>query len=373
MSGGDTCARDIRYGPLQWHRLDLFVPEAAMQSIAREEPERSRWQSRRHGDGCGWPVIVVCPGYRWVNNATDQMRLYNPMAQNLCNDGYFVILPWLGVGKDEDGSKRGHSAGRQKEYSLVSVLQDLQLVLEWTHQQMPEYGGDTGQIYLMGAGAGAHICAMYGIGRALQQYYARQSLQTDQRLVPILSSQEADRELWSWCMALRDTGAAEVKGLILISGVFDLVFQQRYEQERCLDGLTMTSFLLLDSPVARAEAWSPQLILEALQRRGIFIDINKLARRVLFIHGRKDTTFPFASSHGLFRTLCQWDVEEVNMKVYANLRRVDPTVALLSPTAPLTMSLLDDIRGIILEDEEDSDDNDDGDIGMLPVVVSGGG
>ena len=78
-----------------------------------------------------------------------------------------------------------------------------------------------------------------------------------------------------------------------------------------------------------------------------------MAKRVLFVHGRKDATFPFVSSHRLFRTLCQWDVPDVNMKVYANLRRIDPTVALLSPPAPLTQSLLEDVRGIIWETDQD--------------------
>ncbi|KAJ1920970.1 hypothetical protein H4219_001023 [Mycoemilia scoparia] len=234
----------------------------------------------------------------------------------------------------------------QEQFSLVETLRDLQLVVDWVHSQIPPAGGDADQVYLLGAGAGAHLCSLYNLGCALGSQYAQACKQMGRSTIPILSSPEADRMLKIWCTSLRNP-PRPVLGLILISGVFDLMFQKRYEDERCLSGLAMTSYLF-DSR-AKAEAWSPQVILDSLKRRNFVLDISKMAKRALFIHGRKDATFPFLSSHRFFRSLCNWDVPDVNMKVYANLRRIDPTVALLSPKAPLTQSLLEDIRGIILD------------------------
>ncbi|KAJ2531382.1 hypothetical protein EV175_007225, partial [Coemansia sp. RSA 1933] len=57
----------------------------------------------------------------------------------------------------------------------------------------------------------------------------------------------------------------------------------------------------------------------------------------------------------LFRELCEIDVPDVNMKIYANLRRVDPSIALLAPSSALAMSLLEDIRASVSLSVEQQD------------------
>ncbi|KAJ2765335.1 hypothetical protein IWQ57_004817, partial [Coemansia nantahalensis] len=84
-----------------------------------------------------------------------------------------------------------------------------------------------------------------------------------------------------------------------------------------------------------------------LRRRSAYIPPELFAANVLLIHGKRDSTFVLQQSQRLFRELCEIDVPEVNMKIYANLRRVDPSIALLAPASALAQSLLEDIRSSV--------------------------
>ncbi|KAJ2257727.1 hypothetical protein GGH98_000666 [Coemansia sp. RSA 454] len=301
----DTAVRDIKYGPQARHRLDLFVP------LGREP-------------GGHMPVVVILPGYRW--SKTKRARMYRPMAQTLCGDGMFVVLPRVG----------GAGAG------LEDILGDFHQAVQWVFENADNFGGDARRVHLLGYGAGAHLCTMYSLVVPLKTWYA----QAD-RIAPgaqLLSTARADQALRSWLKRIRRV-QRPVAGLILVSGVFDIAGQRKYEAERCIEHLSATcrTFGALDD----AEAWSPSAIVRSLRRRSAFIPAELFASSVLLIHGRRDSTFVLQQSQRLFRELCEIDVPDVNMKIYANLRRVDPSIALLAPASALAQSLLEDIRSSV--------------------------
>ncbi|KAJ1852583.1 hypothetical protein GGH12_002634 [Coemansia sp. RSA 1822] len=302
----DTAVRDIKYGPQARHRLDLFVP------LGREP-------------GGHMPVVVILPGYRW--SKTKRARMYRPMAQTLCGDGMFVVLPRVG----------GAGAG------LEDILGDFHQAVQWVFENADNFGGDARRVHLLGYGAGAHLCTMYSLVVPLKTWYA----QAD-RIAPgaqLLSTSRADQALRSWLKRIRRV-QRPVAGLILVSGVFDIAGQRKYEAERCIEHLSATcrTFGALDDA---AEAWSPSAIVRSLRRRSAFIPAELFASSVLLIHGRRDSTFVLQQSQRLFRELCEIDVPDVNMKIYANLRRVDPSIALLAPASALAQSLLEDIRSSV--------------------------
>ncbi|KAJ2804290.1 hypothetical protein H4R20_002564 [Coemansia guatemalensis] len=306
----DTAVRDIKYGPQAQHRLDLFVPLATQQQ-GKEDTQLA--------------ILVIFPGYRW--SKTKRARMYRPMAQTLCSDGMFVVLPRVG----------GVGA------SLEDTLGDFHHAVQWVFDNAVNFGGDPRRVHLLGYGAGAHLCTMYSLVVPLKTWYA----QAD-RISPsaqLLASPGADQSLRRWLRRVKRV-QRPVAGLILVSGVFDIVSQRKYETERCIENLSATA-KTFGGMRDREEAWSPATIVRALRRRSAYIPAELFASSVLLIHGKRDSTFVLNQSQRLFRELCEIDVPEVNMKIYANLRRVDPSIALLAPASALAQSLLEDIRSTV--------------------------
>ncbi|KAJ2743979.1 hypothetical protein GGI20_003333 [Coemansia sp. BCRC 34301] len=279
----DTAVRDIQYGPLATHRLDLFVPLATTTRA----------------------VVVVFPGYRWTR--TRRARMYRPMAQTLCGDGLFVVLPRVGSGGGPGGA-----------------LEDFHVAVQWVVANAANFGADAACVHVMGCGAGAHLCAMYSLSAALRTWYA----QADRMALgaQLLTSPAADAALRRAVRSMRHP--PRVAGLVLVSGVYDIVAQRRYEADRCIEHLTAAARAFVPG---EEEAWSPALVLRALRRRSAVLPPELFPAAALLIHGRHDSTFELAQSQRMFKELCAVGVNDVQIKIYANLRRVDPAIALLAP------------------------------------------
>ncbi|PWA00601.1 hypothetical protein BB558_003329 [Smittium angustum] len=337
----DTSIAGISYGMLPRQRMDLFVPLNAHKQNDKTSSQFKKNQNftdtdtKESNSDCGeLPVIIVFPGYSW-NNTAGLIQLYKPMAQTLCDTGVFVILPNLGLpGKT----------------SLSEILEDMQLVVEWTVSNIGNSGGDPKQIHLLGFGAGAHMCSMYNVASALSGWEEIAPF-ASQTISKLLSNPNASAELVEWLRRLRRP-VIPVAGLILISGVYSLEKQRKYEEQRCIETLSMSA-RLFDS-IDYAEAWSPLNILVELRKRGIYIPNSMFAKRVLIIHGQKDSTFPLEMSQKLFQEFCLMDMDDVNMKVYANLRRIDPSVILSVQDASLARSFLEDISAALALDDSDN-------------------
>ncbi|KAJ2726790.1 hypothetical protein GGI07_000301 [Coemansia sp. Benny D115] len=321
----DTAVRDIKYGPQAKHRLDLFVPLATQKQQQQQRRQGRTGAAESPSEKERFPVLVIFPGYRW--SKTKRARMYRPMAQTLCGDGMFVVLPRVG-GVDA---------------SLEDILCDFHLTVQWVFENAVNFGGDPKRVHLLGYGAGAHLCTMYSLLVPLKTWYA----QAD-RISPdaqLLSSRASDQCLRRWLRKIKRV-PRPVAGLILVSGVFDIAGQRKYETERCIENLSATA-KAFGGRRELEDAWSPATIVRCLRRRSAFIPSELFSHSVLLIHGKRDSTFVLAQSQRLFRELCEIDVPDVNMKIYANLRRVDPSIALLAPASALAQSLLEDIRASV--------------------------
>ncbi|KAJ2537858.1 hypothetical protein EV175_006594, partial [Coemansia sp. RSA 1933] len=279
----DTAVRDIKYGPQAKHRLDLFVPLATQQKRQADGTQHSE-----SPEGEKFPILVIFPGYRW--SKTKRARMYRPMAQTLCGDGMFVVLPRIG----------GVGA------SLDDILCDFHLTVQWVFENAVNFGGDPKRVHLLGYGAGAHLCTMYSLVVPLKTWYA----QAD-RISPdaqLLASRSSDQCLRRWLRKIKRM-PRPVAGLVLVSGVFDIASQRRYETERCIEHLSATSKTFGDSKDLE-EAWSPSTIIRQLRRRSAYIPAELFAQSALLIHGKRDSTFVLGQSQRLFRELCEIDVPD---------------------------------------------------------------
>ncbi|KAJ1937194.1 hypothetical protein FBU59_004826, partial [Linderina macrospora] len=170
----DTAVRDIQYGPQARHRLDMFVP------IATQQQRRAQGDKQ---DVEKFPVLVIFPGYRW--SKTKRARLYRPMAQTLCGDGMFVVLPKVG------------STGA----SLEEIMGDFHQCVQWVFENAVNFGGDPNRVHLLGYGAGAHLCTMYSLVVPLKTWYAQADRMAND--AQLLSSRASDQTLRKWLRTIR--------------------------------------------------------------------------------------------------------------------------------------------------------------------------
>ncbi|MCB1771865.1 MAG: alpha/beta hydrolase [Candidatus Competibacteraceae bacterium] len=103
------------------HALDLYQP------LGRTEPV---------------PIVVFFYGGSWRSGERAEYRF---AAAALAQQGLLVIVPDYRL---------------YPEVTYPAFLQDAARAVAWTFQNAAHYGGDPGQIYVMGHSAGAYIAAM---------------------------------------------------------------------------------------------------------------------------------------------------------------------------------------------------------------------
>jgi acetyl esterase/lipase len=126
-SGYRIALVDGRFGPLEGQRIEVIVP-----GQASAHPR---------------PVVVFIHGGSW--NSGDP-RNYRFIGRTLAREGYVVVLPGYRLG----------DAGR-----FPHMIEDGALALAWTRTHVAQYGGDPGQVVLMGHSAGAYNAMMLALER----------------------------------------------------------------------------------------------------------------------------------------------------------------------------------------------------------------
>ncbi|KAJ1660773.1 hypothetical protein IWQ61_000344 [Dispira simplex] len=148
-------------------------------------------------------------------------------------------------------------------------------------------------------------------------------------------------------LSLDPTPPLHIAGLILLAGVYDIDDQRRYERRRGIDELSATTHLLGG---CTSGLLSPSLLLESLcNATGKSLSQLVFPKKVLLIHGERDTMFPLKSSELFFDLLCQLDVEDANFKIYSKTRSMNPAITLLTESTSLCQSLLEDLRMTIYD------------------------
>ena len=126
-AGYRVALADGTYGPLKGQRIEVIVPD---------QPAK---QPR--------PVVVFIHGGSW---SFGDPRNYRFIGRTLAREGYVVVLPGYRLG---DAGKFPH------------MLEDGALAVAWTRDHAAQYGGDPGQVVLMGHSAGAYNVMMLALER----------------------------------------------------------------------------------------------------------------------------------------------------------------------------------------------------------------
>ena len=119
---GAAVLLDRAYGSLPQHKLDIYLPAEATDRL-RE-------------------VIVFFYGGRWSYGEKEQYRF---VGSAFADRGFIVVIP------------------DYRKYPTVrfpAFIDDGAKALAWVHNHIGEFGGDPGQIHIVGHSAGAHIGAL---------------------------------------------------------------------------------------------------------------------------------------------------------------------------------------------------------------------
>ncbi|KAJ1975738.1 hypothetical protein H4R34_004226 [Dimargaris verticillata] len=371
--------RNLRYGAnADCQQLDLFIPDVQTKAALGHTP-----------------IICFIYGKTW---ASAQRRVYVPMAHTLRKQGYLVVLPEL---------------RRPPMGTVAHMIDDTLQCLLWIQRNAAAYGGDAASTFLMGHGAGAHISAMAAsvwtiANTKIAPTFRLHALQNSQPSSPrssrpglktrpnarvpptsggntplqasayhsplvrppyspvpgtntslpsaahMQTSLEFYQQLQHYTLLARQaettagTPPLAIAGLILFAGVYDIADQHDYECQRGIDAISATTRLVVDQ--CSSSLFSSTVLLRALCTQAHTTLCQTLfPKKILLIHGEKDTVIPLQSSEQFFNLLCQLDVEDADLKVYSRTKSLNPAIALLTESASLCQSILSDIRATILD------------------------
>ncbi|KAG0233604.1 hypothetical protein BGW41_001422 [Actinomortierella wolfii] len=287
----------------------------------------------------GSPVVIYVYGGAWDSGHKSMLL---PMAQNLANQGYIVVVP---------------DYTHYPEAKIETMVKDIQEVVLWTSVNITRYGGDPNNIYLMGSGSGAHIASLAIIKDAVDQLggIPPPKLETDSTPVvdlPLWPEMPHDTQHQQLQLHTATDKATQLKervhGLILFSGVFDITFYYAYLHKRGIEEVSAMPRVMHQSPnnyLACSPSWLLANASATLEHPELLVDV--LPKSILIIHGEQDRLIPAHSSQTFFKLLCSAEIPNTKFKLYKDQGHLDPAIDLIFPTNPMTASLLSDLAEAI--------------------------
>ncbi|KAF9317255.1 hypothetical protein BG003_001012 [Podila horticola] len=279
----------------------------------------------------GSPVIIYVYGGAWDSGHKSMMM---PMAQNLANQGYIVVVP--------DYTRYPHA-------KIEDMVGDVQDAVNWTIQNVTRYGGDPSNIFLMGSGSGAHVASLAIMHDAVEQLGCVPVPAVEGDATPLV-------KIPSWPELPNDMGRKvgsqrfkeRVQGLILFSGVFDITFYYAYLHKRGIEEVSAMPRVMHQSAnnyLACSPSWLLASATSALENTELLEQV--LPKSILIIHGEQDRLIPAHSSQTLFNLLCTAEIPNIKFKVYTGQSHLDPAIDLILPSNPITSALLNDISDVV--------------------------
>ncbi|KAJ1969446.1 hypothetical protein H4R35_006138 [Dimargaris xerosporica] len=377
--------RNLRYGSsADCQQLDLFIPDVQTKAALGHTP-----------------IICFIYGKTW---ASIQRRVYVPMAHTLRKQGYLVVLPelrrppmgtiahmiddtlqcllWIqrnaaAYGGDATSTfLMGHGAGAHISAMAASmwtiantkIAPTFRLHAQLNPQSPSPRPGRSG----LRTRPAAHVpppVSSGGGGTPLQaSAYHSPLVRPPHSPAPRASSgspssphMQTSLEFYQQLQhytylaqqaeATAGTPPLAIAGLILLAGVYDIADQHHYERQRGIDAISATTRLVVDQ--CSSSLYSSTVLLRALcTQANTTLCQTLFPKKILLIHGEKDTVIPLQSSEQFFNLLCQLDVEDADLKVYSRTKSLNPAIALLTESASLCQSILSDIRATIMDDGE---------------------
>ncbi|KAG0082633.1 hypothetical protein BGZ93_008109 [Podila epicladia] len=310
--------------------LDIYIGTTPSSSPALEHSDDDN-DSEHTVESNGSPVIIYVYGGAWDSGHKSMMM---PMAQNLANQGYIVVVP---------------DYTRYPRAKIEDMVSDIQDAVNWTVQNVTRYGGDPNNIFLMGSGSGAHVASLAIMHDAVEQLGCVPVPAVEGDTTPLV-------KIPSWPELPTDMGRKvgsqrfkeRVQGLILFSGVFDITFYYAYLHKRGIEEVSAMPRVMHQSAsnyLACSPSWLLASATAALENTELLE--QALPNSILIIHGEQDRLIPAHSSQTLFNLLCTAEIPNIKFKVYTGQSHLDPAIDLILPSNPITSALLNDISDVV--------------------------
>ncbi|KAF9541892.1 hypothetical protein EC957_002597 [Mortierella hygrophila] len=315
--------------------LDIYIggPSPAVTSFSSHADDDA--ESDHTVESNGNPVIIYVYGGAWDSGHKSMMM---PMAQNLANQGYIVIVP---------------DYTRYPQAKIEGMVRDVQDAVVWTSQNATRYGGDPSNIYLMGSGSGAHVASLAIMNDAIEQLggIPAPAVEGDSSplvKIPSWPDQLANLHTTAQQQQKQPRLKERVQGLILFSGVFDITFYYAYLHKRGIEEVSAMPRVMHHSAnnyLACSPSWILSTATENLQQPELLEQV--LPKTILIVHGEQDRLIPAHSSQTLFNLLCAAEIPNIKFKVYTGQSHLDPAIDLILPSNAITAALLNDIADVV--------------------------
>jgi len=143
--------RDLSYGKEPRQRLDVYVPRRALS--ARASADQSAPDQASLERAANLPVVIFWYGGSWVKGSKAQ---YSFVGTTLAEHGFVAVLP-------------DYRLYPQVTFPAFDV--DGALAVAWVERHIREFGGNPGNIVLMGHSAGGHTAAFLALNHAFLRHY----------------------------------------------------------------------------------------------------------------------------------------------------------------------------------------------------------
>ncbi|CEH14242.1 Carboxylesterase and related proteins [Ceraceosorus bombacis] len=273
-----------------------------------------------------WPFLGLLCAVPFVGIITIPLFLLLSLALRFRRMGYCVVVPDISY----------FPAARMR----ASVI-DLRLVLRWVGESCARYGGDPSRIHLMGHGLSAHLALLtlaqeavvlspssgevtfpsaaisssptnaqqHAVGREQSLANAEASIPNGLRRVEIYSP---------------DVAIPPIAGLILVSGVSDVIKGFRNESDRGIEHLSVLRRACGPSHTA-CLLHSPAHLIYAAKN---IVDASLFPPKILLIHGGKDSVVDVSQSTLLKTLLVGCGVGSVRLRAYKQLGHAEAIAAM---------------------------------------------
>ena len=121
-SSKSTSVKDVSFGPEDWQKLDIYIPEKSSQKT--------------------YDVVVFYYGGRWE---TGRREDYKFIGQSFTDLGFVTVIA---------------DYRKYPEVKFPAFVEDAARSLSWVYDNIDAYGGDKSRIHVAGHSAGAHIGAL---------------------------------------------------------------------------------------------------------------------------------------------------------------------------------------------------------------------
>lgn len=313
---------NIRYGQRPRNRLDVYLPDRVSTTVLKNSkgftegmihPSMATHIPIPNSTQSECPVIIlICASWNSGNKATCL-----PVACNLQSQGYVVVVPDITL----------YPRGK-----IAEMVSDVQQVIFWAHTNIRQFRGDPSQIYLMGHSAGALIATLTVVHDACAS-------------LGVLPQNNTSVQIPVWDNSTRRTSLPRVAGLILFSGAYDITYYYAYLHHKGLEQVHALPRVMGNTPESFLQC-SPTYLLNTALTRVRNRDQLKmhLPRKVVLIHGAKDSFNPPTSTRNFFDLLVAIGIPSVQLKIYENQKHISPRIDLIVPTKRLCVLLLEDIK-----------------------------